>query len=192
METVVLEFVIICNLISEIVCRMRGVNERSRMSTDEVQILNDTLTRTQQECTRLLEENRVLNRCLETEWGLEDAIAAVKAFHVKFGVIVADVPEFPNETVVDLRKRLVEEEFMELWDAVAARNMVAVADGIADLIYVSIGMALSFGIPLAEVWTEVQRTNMLKVGGATRADGKILKPIGWQPPDIQGILDGQI
>jgi predicted HAD superfamily Cof-like phosphohydrolase len=159
------------------------------MSTDEIQILQDTLTRTQQECTRLLEENRTLNRCLETEWGLEDAIAAVKSFHVKFGVPLADIPEFPADEIVDLRKRLVEEELSELIQALDTRDMIEVADGIADSIYVLIGMALSFGIPLAEVWTEVQRTNMSKEGGSTRADGKILKPEGWKPPDIAAILE---
>jgi hypothetical protein len=33
---------------------------------------------------------------------------------------------------------------------------------------------------------------MAKVGGPVRPDGKKLKPEGWQPPDIAGILRAQI
>jgi hypothetical protein len=29
---------------------------------------------------------------------------------------------------------------------------------------------------------------MRKVGGAKRPDGKILKPEGWVPPDVAGVL----
>jgi hypothetical protein len=32
---------------------------------------------------------------------------------------------------------------------------------------------------------------MDKVGGAIRGDGKVLKPAGWQPPDIAGALASQ-
>ena len=38
---------------------------------------------------------------------------------------------------------------------------------------------------------EIQRTNMAKVGGPVREDGKRLKPPGWQPPDIEGELKKQ-
>jgi hypothetical protein len=31
---------------------------------------------------------------------------------------------------------------------------------------------------------------MAKQGGAMRADGKLLKPEGWLPPDLAPILDG--
>lgn len=49
-----------------------------------------------------------------------------------------------------------------------------------------------YGIDLGPLWDEVHRTNMAKVGGKTRADGKILKPDGWQPPRIQELLDVQV
>lgn len=38
-------------------------------------------------------------------------------------------------------------------------------------------------------WDEVHRTNMLKAAGPV-VNGKKMKPEGWQPPNIQGILDG--
>jgi predicted HAD superfamily Cof-like phosphohydrolase len=57
-----------------------------------------------------------------------------------------------------------------------------------DVIYVICGTAVEFGIDLAPFFAEVHRTNMAKEGGATRADGKILKPEGWQPPRIAEML----
>ena len=48
--------------------------------------------------------------------------------------------------------------------------------------------ALEFGIPIERVWDEVHRSNMQKIGGATREDGKILKPDGWTPPNIARAL----
>jgi predicted HAD superfamily Cof-like phosphohydrolase len=44
---------------------------------------------------------------------------------------------------------------------------------------------------LDEVFKEVHRSNMAKlVDGKVirREDGKILKPAGWTPPDIKGVL----
>lgn len=73
--------------------------------------------------------------------------------------------------------------------------MEKIADGLADVIYVAVGAALEFGIPLDRVWAEVHRSNMAKVDPATgkvikRADGKVLKPEGWTPPDVAGVLKG--
>ena len=61
---------------------------------------------------------------------------------------------------------------------------------LVDVLYVFIGTALRYGIPLDAVWDEVQRSNMAKVSGDVRRrdDGKILKPEGWTPPDILSIV----
>ncbi len=124
----------------------------------------------------------------------------VKAFHEAMGVPVLTKPEVPEEERIQLRLRLIKEEFEELCEACACEDpdfdypqyedvkLPDVADAIADLIYVAIGTAHEFGIPLEAVWAEVQRSNMAKVGGATREDGKIMKPEGWKPPDIEGVL----
>jgi predicted HAD superfamily Cof-like phosphohydrolase len=57
-----------------------------------------------------------------------------------------------------------------------------------DLLCVVYGTAAEFGIDLAPFWQEVHRTNMAKAGGPIREDGKRLKPSGWRPPDIAGVL----
>lgn len=118
-------------------------------------------------------------------------IEDVLAFHIAGGIPVGAKPQFPSPDRVELRKKLVEEEYGELSLGIVSRDMTETADAIADLIYVLIGMALEFGIPLARVWNEVQRSNMAKFPGGlvtSRADGKILKPDGWTPPDIARII----
>ena len=76
----------------------------------------------------------------------------------------------------------------ELGEAFANDDMIEISDALADLIYVAIGMALVYGIPLDEVWEEVQHSNMQKLGGGVREDGKILKPDDWEPPHIAEVL----
>lgn len=72
-----------------------------------------------------------------------------------------------------------------------------VADALADLDYVIEGARLEFGIDGVPVFAEVQRANMAKFlnGGPAasqiRPDGKILKPVGWEPPDIVKVLMDQ-
>jgi predicted HAD superfamily Cof-like phosphohydrolase len=116
----------------------------------------------------------------------------VKAFHVLFNLPLGTTPAFTSEDDVALRLKLIEEEHIELCLAHDARDIVEVADAIADLIYVACGMAVAYGIPLNEVWAEVQRSNMAKVGidgkPIYREDGKVAKPEGWTPPDIASIL----
>jgi len=50
------------------------------------------------------------------------------------------------------------------------------------------GTALEMGIDLEPHFNEVHASNMAKRGGPVREDGKMLKPEGWLPPDINGIL----
>lgn len=68
-------------------------------------------------------------------------------------------------------------------------NLIDAIDGICDLLYVTLGAAVRLGIDIEPFFAEVQQANMAKVGGDTRPDGKILKPEGWQPPDIEGVLE---
>lgn len=100
-------------------------------------------------------------------------------------------PGIPKDAdLVKLRVRLIKEEFLELMAAIHAGDIVETADALADLCYVTIGTALAMGIDLPVVWDEVHRTNMAKFGPGSGRNGwgKIVKPPGWVPPDIVGIL----
>jgi predicted HAD superfamily Cof-like phosphohydrolase len=43
-------------------------------------------------------------------------------------------------------------------------------------------------VDIEPFFEEVHRSNMAKVGGTRRPDGKWLKPPDWQPPDLTRIL----
>lgn len=116
----------------------------------------------------------------------------VARFHAATDTPQLAKPRFVPERA-QLRIDLINEEAKETTSAMASGDLPQIADGLADLIYVSIGAALEFGIPLGAVWAEVQRSNMAKVDPSTgkvrkRADGKVLKPEGWTPPDIERII----
>ena len=116
----------------------------------------------------------------------------LRNFHTE---VVGD--EFPTEPTLisdthrTLRQSLIKEETSELFAAMEGGDLVGIADGIIDSIYVLLGAAANYGIDPNPLWDEVHRTNMLKVGGETRADGKILKPEGWTPPRIAELLAEQ-
>ncbi len=109
---------------------------------------------------------------------------------------IADKPELPTADTENLCLKLIHEERLELLAAVDADDLVEIADALGDLIYVTIGMGLAYGLPMEEVFAEIQRTNMAKFpdGKVVRdkLSGKIMKPHGWEPPDIRAIIDKAI
>ena len=112
-----------------------------------------------------------------------------------------EVPEFKR---MELLSNLVKEEFREvmesiypLWDHPKDDGRMEVdpvnlAKELADLVYVTVGMAIECGIPLDKVWDEVHKSNMSKIGPdgkfVIREDGKILKGPNYKAPDIEGVL----
>lgn len=118
----------------------------------------------------------------------------------KFGGAVSERPGIPIDVsaptltpmgTVDLRKRLLREESEELCEAQDEMALPHVAKEIADVIFVALGVAVTYGIDMQPVWDLVHASNMAKEGGKTRADGKVLKPEGWEPPDISTEIDRQ-
>jgi NTP pyrophosphatase (non-canonical NTP hydrolase) len=117
----------------------------------------------------------------------------VLQFHIRLGIPIGlNGPAEPDAETIALRRNLVEEEYDELMTAVDVGDLSGIADGAADLIYVAVGLCLAYGIDLRPVWEEVQRANLAKADGPIRADGKRMKPDGWTPPDIDGIIRRQI
>jgi predicted HAD superfamily Cof-like phosphohydrolase len=122
-----------------------------------------------------------------------DKIAMVSEFHAKFGHPHGLVPQAPPWDRRDLRIKLIQEEFDELLEASTNGDVLAVADALADLLYVVYGTAIEWGIPMMDrVFEEVHRSNMSKVwpDGKVhyRADGKILKPPTFSPPDLSWVI----
>jgi predicted HAD superfamily Cof-like phosphohydrolase len=113
-------------------------------------------------------------------------------WHQAFGLPVLDKPTFPPEDRIALRMDLIREEVTELEIAIDKQDIVEVADALADLLYVTYGMAHEFGIPIDEVFEEVQESNMSKLGEdgkpLYREDGKVMKGPNFRPPNIRSIL----
>lgn len=120
-----------------------------------------------------------------------DPQAMVAEFHRKFDIPVGDRPAIPDEAVRQLRVRLIQEEFEELQEAMVAKNLPAVAKELADLLYVVYGTAVSYGLDMDPVFREVHRSNLSKVGGYKREDGKWVKPTTYSPADVGPLLANQ-
>ncbi len=110
----------------------------------------------------------------------------VEDFHMECNIPVELVPRIRRK---ELRAELINEEAKELCNAIWREDLVEAIDGMCDLLCVVYGTAAEFGVNLAPFWDEVHRTNMAKVGGPVREDGKVMKPEGWQPPKIAEILE---
>lgn len=119
------------------------------------------------------------------------AQAMVEAFHRMFDIMVQRAPTVMDERTRALRERLIQEEFDELKEAMAKNDLPAIAKEMADLLYVVYGTAVSYGIDMDPVFREVHRSNMSKVGGYKREDGKWVKPATYSPAAIVPILAGQ-
>jgi len=116
----------------------------------------------------------------------------VKAFHRAFNQRIGKKPELPDTAERTLRMRLLSEEMYEYTIAENENDLVEIADALADIIYIACGTAVSYGIPLDDIFEEVHSSNMAKlVDGKViyREDGKVKKPEGWMPPDIAGVLN---
>ena len=136
----------------------------------------------------------------------------VKEFHEAYGlpVVSASAPFDNRDTSrLKLRLSLIAEELSELFEATLGTeedalldiatdlmnvrrehclDFVEMADALGDLLYVVNGMALEFGIPLDDVFDEIHRSNMSKLGEdgkpIYRADGKVLKGPGFFQPSL--------
>lgn len=125
----------------------------------------------------------------------------VQAFHDKFGLgqLRPERPSWPTLELLQFRYQFMAEELDEFWkaglDPMKGVDLALAADALVDLVYVALGTADMMGLPWQALWAEVQRANMSKVrairieDSLRRSTFDVVKPPGWTPPDIQGILD---
>ena len=119
-----------------------------------------------------------------------DIIKAVETFHKVFSHPINNEPinlkdDFFKE-LRELRRRLDNEETFEYLEAELDDNMVEIADAIGDRIFVLVGTALCYGIPLRKVLQAIFISNMSKLSDdglpIKREDGKIMKGPNFVPP----------
>jgi predicted HAD superfamily Cof-like phosphohydrolase len=95
-----------------------------------------------------------------------------------------------NQSQYKLYCDLIDEEFNdEFKTALANNDRVEQLDALIDILVVTIGAIHSGGFDAEGAWNEVMRTNFAKIDAETgkvrkREDGKVLKPEGWQSPNL--------
>ena len=127
---------------------------------------------------------------------IKNELNAVAKFHDAFGIESADSPSvnIPEQTIF-LRYNLMKEENEEYLEAAQKNDLIEVADALGDMLYILCGTILSHGMQhkITEVFKEIQRSNMSKLGPdgkpIFREDGKVLKGPNYFKPDIAAILE---
>ncbi len=114
----------------------------------------------------------------------------LREFHQVKAVHGGYMPRWPTAAppawIRDLRAALLAEEVAELGEAIVARDIVKIADALADIVYVAVGTAVTYGIPFDAVFAEVHRSNMTKANAPDEA--KLVKGPGYEPPRIAELL----
>lgn len=98
-----------------------------------------------------------------------------------------------NQSQFNLYLNLIEEEVKELSVAIENNDRIEVLDALIDIMVVTAGAIHSGAFDAAGAWNEVMRSNFAKIDSNTgkvqkRADGKILKPSNWTPPNLTAYL----
>ncbi|MCB8987610.1 MAG: HAD-IA family hydrolase [Ardenticatenaceae bacterium] len=129
----------------------------------------------------------------------------IREFHAAVGSPLPHAPQLREADHLAMRHRLIQEEYEEatavfhtLIDALQngqqldpVEALTPLVHELADLLYVVYGAIEACGVDADAVFQEVHRANLQKAGGPRRADGKLLKPPGWQPADVRSVLQRQ-
>jgi len=121
-------------------------------------------------------------------------VTSLLEFNEAFDIPKLDRPGLGKEEMIELRIKLLREEVEEYAEAARAGDMVEVLDALADIGYILAGTVINHGMQhiYDDAFNEVHRSNMAKlVDGKVirREDGKVLKPEGWQAPQLAQFLE---
>lgn len=127
---------------------------------------------------------------------MKKSIAAVTEFHTAFKLNMNQKPiaNIGKERNL-LRFNLMKEENEEYLEAAENNDLVEVADALGDMLYILCGTIIEHGMQdkIEEVFNEIQRSNMSKLGEdgkpIYREDGKVLKGPNYFKPNIKSILE---
>ena len=112
----------------------------------------------------------------------------VKKFMKTFGQEVKEKAEFPENKITSLRYELIQEELLELKEAIDKKDIKEVADALTDILYVTYGAGHAFGINLDKCFEEVQNSNMSKLGKDGKPiyneKGKVMKGPDYFEPNL--------
>ncbi len=117
----------------------------------------------------------------------------VKTFMHAFGQEVKVKASFPNEKIIKLRYELIHEELEEFKKAMEEKNLKEIADALTDILYVTYGAGHAYGIDLDKCFSEVQRSNMSKLGENGKPiyneKGKVMKGSKYFEPNLKQFIE---
>jgi predicted HAD superfamily Cof-like phosphohydrolase len=126
---------------------------------------------------------------------MKNKLKAVQEFHKAFGLGIQHKPVANlSENKLKLRFDLMAEENEEYLEAAKENDVIEVADALGDMLYILCGTILEHGMQykIEEVFNEIQRSNMSKLGAngkpIYREDGKVMKGPNYFKPNILEIL----
>lgn len=109
-----------------------------------------------------------------TRWVLRSLSKMLLKFSLK---------DLPNREET-YRVHLIIEETEELARGLEEGNIITIADGLGDLLYVSVGVGVAYWLPCKEICDDIQRSNMTK--DVRKKTDKRLRNKGasYQPPQL--------
>jgi predicted HAD superfamily Cof-like phosphohydrolase len=124
--------------------------------------------------------------------GADRVFEAVRRFHQRFGLPIADRPCQLSPERVSARAKWINDEVTEL---AAAQSLVDQVDALVDILYLAVGSLVEMGVKPGIPLLYVHQANLAKdsPGGVGKLDaaGKVMKPATWVGPErkIQAYLD---
>ena len=120
-------------------------------------------------------------------------VKSLLEFNEAFEIPYLKEPGLSSDELIELRIKLLSEEVEEYAEAARTGDLVEVLDALADIAYILAGTIINHGMQeiYDDAFNEVHRSNMAKlVDGKVirREDGKVMKPEGWQPPQLAKFL----
>jgi hypothetical protein len=107
-------------------------------------------------------------------------------------------PEESKAALIDLirQAKALPKEVYSSDEQGIINQIAAQADALVDIEYYMLNCAAKKGFNMSSIFGVVHAANMAKRNPETgrfekRADGKVIKPPGWKPPDVEGELDRQ-
>jgi predicted HAD superfamily Cof-like phosphohydrolase len=141
---------------------------------------------------------------LEKKIKMQEQINKVAEFQKSFGQFISQEPMLVSFALSKLRFELMKEENEEYLEAVAADDLVEIADALGDQLYILCGTILTHGMQhiITDVFDEIHRSNMSKLDmdgnpiingqngvlDTTREIGKVLKSTNYSEPNLKQFL----
>ena len=99
---------------------------------------------------------------------------------------------FSSDKINKLRVDLIEEELVELKEAIKKKDLQETIDALTDILYVTYGAGHAFGVDLDKCFDEVQNSNMSKLDNDGKPifneNGKVMKGPNYFKPNLNQFL----